>query len=221
MRGLNPIPDDPRLANAITQQELFTVLHEQPELLRQIPWTSTKERRGVIATNELERQALINDFEFHGIPIQMRLVSVAALQEIRRDPTLTELRVIGPGRMAWAMPGARIPDEEYVITDKWQDFPAFFANVLNHKAAEDPLFGADWTRMIRTRSTSDNGDEAVTHRPEPHPARRLLEWRTNAERVQGETASGLIVPPTTPNFFEDGDDDEPASALTAVARKRR
>lgn len=212
MRGLNPVPDEMR--TGIAQQALFTTLHEKPALLRQVPWVKTGGRRGVMDTNELERQALINDFEFHGIPIQMRLASLDVLRAIY-GPDATELRLMGPGRMAWAMPDQRVPDEEYVITERWADYPAFFANVLNHRAAEDPELGAAWTRMVKTRSRDDNGEESVSYRPEPHPARRLLEWRTPADKVAGERDSGLIIPATAlPQFLADGDetaDAPPAS----------
>lgn len=217
MQALMPVADDPRAA--ITQQELFTLLHERPDLLRQIPWESTPTKRGVIATNELERQALVNDFEFHRIPIQMRLVSLDALREVRRDASLTELRVWGPGRNAAAFPNQRVPDEEYVITEEWQDYPAFFANWLNHRAAEDPLFGAEWTRKIKHVSRSDDGEISVSFSDEHHPARRLLEWRMPADQASGERPSGLVVPPSV-NFFADGLEEEETPPPPPPSRKR-
>lgn len=230
MRGLTPVPDDPR--EGISQQNLFTTLHEKPAILRKIPWESKPNRRGVLETNELERQALINDFEFHGIPVQVRIADPDVLRSIY-GPDATELRIVGPGRLAWAMPNQRIPDEEYVITAQWRDFPAFFANWLNHRAAEDPLIGAAWTKMIKVRSKDENGEESVRYRGETHPPRRLLAWRTQADLAEGERASGLVVPSSArvPAFLADGDEtgegDETAeagpapSAVPAVAGRRR
>lgn len=216
----NPLPDDPRLQEAVRQQDLFTDHHDNPLLLRGIPWERTGNRRGFVETQELERQALVNDFAFHGIPILIRLDNLEALRDLYRDPTMTELTVMGPGRNAAAFPNMAIPDEPHTITAEWREFDAFFANWLNHRAAEDPMLGAPWDKAVRVRTTDDNGDETIRHRLEPRPGRRLFRWRTPADMAQGERPSGLIVPGYT-SVFADGDDEEEAQeTVAAVATKK-
>ena len=109
------------------------------------------------------------------------------------------------------------------MTEEWADYPAFLANWLNHQAAENPLLGADWTRKIKHVTTSADGERSVTFTDEHHPARKLLEWRMPADKVEGERASGLVVPATI-NFFADGVVEEEAPAqptATATATKTR
>lgn len=220
----NPLPDDPRLQDAVRQQDLFTDHHDNPLLLRAIPWERTGNRRGFVETQELERQALVNDFAFHGIPILIRLCDLDALRDLYRDPDKTELTVMGPGRNAATYPNMAIADEPYTITAEWREFNAFFANWLNHRAAEDPALGAPWEKAVRVKTTDDNGDETVRHRLEPRPGRRLFQWRTPADMAQGERPSGLIVPGSF-SVFGDGDEEEEAEtvapAVAAPATKGR
>lgn len=222
---LNPIHDDPRLADAVAQQDLFCALHHNPAALRLIPWEPRNGRRGLIETVEMERQAVINSLSFHGIPIQVRLADLDALRDLRRDPSLTELTVRGPGRMAFAYPKDSTPDEDYTITTEWRDFPAFFANWLNHQAAEDPALGAPWSKMVKQITTDENGETSVRYREELRPGRRLFYWRTVADKAAtGERDSGLVVPGSF-DVFADGDETEEVPAgmpvpPTAAPRRR-
>lgn len=209
---LDPIHDDPRLEGAKRQQDLFTDIHDDPLLLRSITWERSGNRRGFIETQELERQALVNDFEFHGIPIQIRLENLQALRDLRDDQELTELRVAGPGRQSAAFPQMKVPDEVYVITEEWRDFPAFFANWLNHACAERPELGAPYAKAIRVRQRDDNGEESVSYRHEPRPGTRLFRWRTPADAAAtGERDSGLVVPGSF-SMFAGGDEEEVVEA---------
>ncbi len=216
--SLSPLHDDPRLGDAKRQQDIFTDHHDDELFLRAIPWENVGRRRGFIQSQDLERQALVNDFAYHGIPIQVRLHDLDALRAWRQDPELTELVVMGPGRQAVNHPDQPVRDEAYTITAAWQDFPPFFANWLNYRAAEDPALGAPWSKAVKVRTQDDNGETSVHYRHEPQPGRRLFAWRTPADAVPGQRPSGLILPATF-NPFADGDEEEEAPAPPAPAKR--
>jgi hypothetical protein len=217
--SLNPLHDDPRLGDAVRQQDLFTDFHTNPTLLRGIPWERREGRRGFVETQDMERQALVNDFHFHGIPILVRIEDLEALRALHGDPAMTEITIMGPGRNAATYPHQAIPDEPYTITAQWQEFNPFFANWLNHRCAEDPALGAPWSKAVRVKTTDDQGGATIEYKHIPQPGRRLFRWRTPADLERGERPSGLIVPAGF-SPFNGGDEDAAEEAAPAVAPKK-